>query len=154
LFFENNVEGNTWGFELSSDVQLAEKWRLHAAYRLLQADLRVKPGEFDFNNALNETSDPQQQAQVRNSVDLRNDLQLDAGLRWVDNRIANDAGVPRLVPHYTELDLRIAWRVRAGLTLSIAGQNLLHGEHVEYGKPGPVRTALERQVFGRIDWLH
>jgi iron complex outermembrane recepter protein len=154
LFFENNVEGDTWGFELSSDVQLTGKWRLHAAYRLLQADLRVKPGEFDFNNALSETSDPQQQAQVRNSVDLPNDVQLDAGLRWVDNRVANDAGVPRLVPHYTELDLRIAWQVRTGLTLSIAGQNLLHGEHVEYGRPSPVRTALERQVFGRIDWRH
>jgi iron complex outermembrane receptor protein len=154
LFFENNVEGDTWGFELSTDVQLTEAWRLHAAYRLLQADLRVKPGEFDFNNALNETSDPQQQAQVRSSVDLPNDVQLDAGLRWVDNRIANDAGVPRLVPQYTELDLRIAWRVNAGLELSIAGQNLLHGEHVEYGIPSPQRTALERQVFGRIDWWH
>ena len=154
MFFENNVEGDTWGFELSSDVQLREGWRLHAAYRLLEQDLRVKPGEFDFNNALNETSDPQQQAQLRSSIDLPHNIELDAGLRWVDNRIANDAGVPRLVPHYTELDLRIAWRFREGLELSIAGQNLLHGEHVEYGIPSPTRTTLGRQVFGRIDWRH
>ena len=152
LFFQNNLVGETWGFELSADVQPQERWRLHAAYRLLQEDIRVRPGEFDFNNALNETADPQQQALLRSSWDLPGNFGLDAALRWVDNRTANEAGVPRLVPHYTELDLRLAWHPSDAVELSIAGQNLLHSEHVEYGIPGPARTALERQVFAEVRW--
>jgi iron complex outermembrane receptor protein len=154
FFFENNLEGDTWGFELSADAQPLEHWRLHAAYRLLQEDLRVVPGEFDFNNALNETADPQQQAQLRSSLDLPGNLSLDTTLRWMDRRIANNAGVPTLVPDYTELDLRLAWKPTPSLELSLAGRNLLHSGHVEYGVPGPERVALQRQVYGSVIWRH
>jgi iron complex outermembrane recepter protein len=154
FFFENNLEGTTWGFELSADAQLLERWRLHAAYRLLQEDLRVVPGKFDFNNTLNETADPEQQAQLRSSLDLPGNLALDATFRWVDNRIANNSGVPALVPAYTELDVRLAWRPTPAVELSLAGRNLLHSEHVEYGVPGPARVALRRQVYGSVTWRH
>jgi iron complex outermembrane recepter protein len=78
LFFENNLEGETHGFELSATFQALERWRVHRGYRLLEEDIRVKPGQFDFNNALNETSDPEQQLSVRSSLDLGSNVELDA----------------------------------------------------------------------------
>jgi iron complex outermembrane receptor protein len=154
LFFENDLEGETHGFELSATFQALERWRLYGGYRLLEEDIRVKPGRMDFNNALNETSDPEQQLSVRSSLDLGSNVELDAGLRWVDKRTANDAGTPRLVPDYMELDIRLAWSPSRSLELSLVGQNLLHAHHPEFGIPSPVRVEIERSVYGKAVWRY
>lgn len=154
FFFENNLEGETYGFELSADVQLLDRWRLHAAYRLLQEDIRVKPGRTDFNNALNETSDPQQQISVRSSVELPQDVELNTALRWVDTRRINNVGLPAAVPDYMELDLSLNWHPTQTLELALVGQNLLHDHHPEYGSPGPARVEIERSIYGKVVWRY
>lgn len=150
FFFANNLEGETYGFELSGDVQLLDNWRLHGGYRLLKEDIRVKPGRFDFNNALNETADPEQQFTLRSAVDLPQHVQLDADLRWVDNRTINNSGVPANVPSYVDLNLRLGWHPTDALEISLIGQNLLHDRHPEYGVPGPARIEIERSIWGRL----
>jgi iron complex outermembrane receptor protein len=154
FFFENNLEGETYGFELSTTFQALDRWRLHGAYRVLQADIDVKAGRTDFNNALNETNDPQQQLSLRSSLDLPGSVQLDAGLRWVDTRTVNDIGTPRTVPDFTELDVRLAWNPTRALELSLVGRNLLDGEHPEFGVPGPARVEIERSVYGKLVWRY
>ncbi|MEJ0057649.1 MAG: hypothetical protein WDN75_19590 [Bacteroidota bacterium] len=54
------------------------------------------------------------------------------------------------VPSYAELDARIAWQMSSKIELSIAGRNLLHDEHVEYGAPGPAQEAIQRSVYGKV----
>jgi iron complex outermembrane receptor protein len=81
LFYENNLEGHTYGLELSANYQLLDWWRLRAGYTHLRENLRVKSGEFDFNNALNETADPKHQFSVRSSMNLPHNIEFDAGLR-------------------------------------------------------------------------
>lgn len=154
FFFENNLEGETYGFELSADLQLLDRWRLHAAYRLLQEDIRVKPGRTDFNNALNETSDPQQQISVRSSVELPQDVELNTILRWVDTRRINNVGLPAAVPDYMELDLSLNWHPTQSLELALVGQNLLHDHHPEYSAPGPARVEIERSIYGKVVWRY
>ena len=56
------------------------------------------------------------------------------------------------VPSYFGLDSTLAWHVNKRLELSIAGQNLLHEYHVEYGFPSPTREQIVRSVFARITW--
>ncbi len=152
LFFENNLEGETWGFEFSANIDLRDNWRVHAGYRLLQEDMRVKSGAFDFNNALNETSDPEQQALLRSSLELGENVEIDTSLRWVDNRTVNNAGVPALVPHFLALDLRLAWRPMDSIELSLVGRNLLDDQHPEYGVPSPGRGELERSAYAQVVW--
>jgi len=150
FFFANNLKGATWGFELSGDLQPLDRWRLHAGYRLLEENLHIKPGEVDFNNALNETADPQQQISLRSSVDLPRQVQLDTDLRWIDSRRINNSGVAAHVPSYVDLNLRLGWNVSHALELSLAGENLLHDRHAEYGVPGPQQIEIERTVWGRL----
>src|SRR5205807_7234327 len=61
IFFQNNLEGETHGLELSASYQMLGWWRLHAAYDLFQEHIHVKPGAVDATGATNETADPQQQ---------------------------------------------------------------------------------------------
>jgi iron complex outermembrane receptor protein len=156
IVFDNALEGETHGFELAVTYQLLEWWRLHGGYDFLKEDLHVQPGEVDATNATNETADPEQQVSLRSSMDLPREVELDAALRWVDQLHINNGptGGPviGIVPSYLELDARLAWHATKRLEFSLAGQNLLHPYHVEYGFPSPAREAIERSVFGKVTW--
>jgi iron complex outermembrane receptor protein len=152
VFYENNLEGQTYGFELAPTYQLFDWWRLHGGYDLLKEDIRVKPGKVDLNHALGETADPQQQFSLRSSMDLPQHMELDARLRWVDTLHNNNGSNPGTVPSYFELDARLSWRPVKRLELSIVGQNLLHDQHPESGFPGPTREEIARSVYGQVSW--
>jgi len=154
LFFANNLEGDTYGLEFSGNYQVSDGWSLHAGYTLLEEHLRVKPGQFDLDNALNETADPKHQFSIRSSLNLPRRVELDTGLRWVDTLHTNNGPIIGTVPSYFELDSRVAWHVSARLELSLAGQNLLHSHHPEYGYPDPTRVEIQRSVYGKFAWRY
>ena len=153
LFYENNLEGETYGFELSLNYQLLEWWRLKLGYTLLREDIRVKSGAVDFNNALNETADPENRFSIRSSMNLPHGLELDAGLRWVDSFRYNTSGTAATVPAYWELEARLAWHVNENWEIAVVGQNLLHDQHAEYvvSSPNP-REEIRRSVYAKVSY--
>jgi iron complex outermembrane recepter protein len=156
VFFQNNLEGDTYGLELSATYQLLEWWRLHLGYDFLDENITVRPGATDATGAANETADPRHQFGLRSSMDLPRGVTFDAALRWVDTlRIDNGpTGGPVVgtVPSYFELDSRVAWRISSKLELAVTGQNLLHPQHPEYGFPSPTREEIVRSVYARLTW--
>jgi iron complex outermembrane receptor protein len=148
--FQNNNEGNTYGFEYSATYQPVDWWRVRGGYDLLKEDIHVKPGDVDLFGSLAETADPQQQFSVRPSLDLMKNLELDSALRWVDTLHNNNGATPGTVPSYFELDARLAWRLNKRIELSVVGQSLLHDQHPEYGFPGPTREQIPRSVYGKV----
>jgi iron complex outermembrane recepter protein len=154
LYFANNLEGDTYGLEFSGNYRLTEDWSLHAGYTLLRENIRVKPGEYDLNDALNETADPKDQFSIRSAIKLPRRAEFMATLRWVDTLHTNNGPTPGTVPSYFELDTRLAWHVTERLELSIAGQNLLHNRHPEYGFPDPARVEIERSAYGKLAWRY
>ena len=154
VFFQNNLEGNTHGVELTMNYQPLDWWRLHAGYDLLNEHIYVKPGEVDETGGLNETADPENQVFVRSAMDLPGNLQLDGALRWIDELTINSGPtggpVAGKVPSYFELNCRLAWRPTSRLELSLVGENLLHSHHPEYGFPSPTREEIERSIFGKV----
>ncbi len=152
LYFQNNLEGHTYGAELSGNYQVLDHWNVHLGYDLLQEHLHVKPGQFDLDDALNETSDPQQQVSLRSSATLIENVEFDTALRWVDALKTNNGATTGIVPSYFGLDARLAWHGARGLELSLACQNLLQRRHVEYGFPSPSRELIGRGVYAKIAW--
>ena len=150
--FDNDLEGDTYGFELTANYQALDWWRVSVAYDLLKEHLRPRPGTTDLNNALNETSDPAHQAMLRSTMDLPHGIQFDGTLRWVDSLAVNNNGQVATVPSYAELGLRIGWHVNDNWEVSVVGQNLLDRRHPEFGLPGPLRVEIGRQVYGKIVW--
>ena len=150
LVFQNNLEGETYGMELSVTYQSLAGWRLRGGYNLLEEHLRVRAGQVDFGNALNETADPEQQLSLRSSIDLLKNGQLDVALRWVDTLHNNNGPFAGTVPSYFEADVRLGWRLSERFELSLVGQNLLHDRHPEYGFPSAAREEISRSVFGRV----
>lgn len=151
LFFANNVEGHTEGAELTTTLKVLEQWSLHLGYDFLDEHIRVKPGQYDFSNGLNETADPRNQVNLRSSLALRR-VDFDLALRWVDELTINNGPMIGKVPQYAELDSRLAWHASGHWEVSVAGRNLLHSRHVEYGFPFPTRVEIERNVYGKVAW--
>jgi iron complex outermembrane receptor protein len=149
--FGNNLEGQTYGLELSGNYQVFENWRLHAGYNLLKEDIHAKPGFVDVAGGNYETADPQQQWSLRSSVNITRDVDMDATLRWVDelHMVQSPTDGPALgtVPSYIELDARVGWRATKHLELAVVGQNLLHDHHVEYGFPNASQEEIARSVY-------
>jgi iron complex outermembrane receptor protein len=154
LVFANDLEGENHGAEVAFDFRPVQSWRLHADYRFLKESIHVKPGRFDLNNALNETSDPEQQWMLRSSWDVTERLEVSAAWRWVDDRPTHSGATPGFVPSYSDLDLRVAWRPTDNLELAIVGRNLLHDQHPEYGYPAPDRVEIERRWFAKVSWRY
>lgn len=152
LFFQNNLEGHTYGVELSINYQALPWWRLHGGYDPIRENIRVRRGQFDLSKGRNETADPHQRFSLRSSMDLPNRMELDAALRWVDTRDINNGPTIGTVPSYLEMDLRLSWRPSERLELSVVGQNLLHSHHPEYGFPQPTRIEIQRNVYGKLSW--
>jgi len=153
IVFENNLKGETWGFELSADYQIFDWWRLHGGYNFLQENIYVKSGQHDINNAYNETADPENQIFLRSSMNLPYHLELDLDGRWVDSFQYNTGvnGVAGTMPSYFEMDARLAWHVGKHWEFSIVGQNLLHDRHVEYISPSPTpEEEIARSVYGKV----
>ncbi|HVU17863.1 MAG TPA: TonB-dependent receptor [Candidatus Didemnitutus sp.] len=154
FYFENNLEGDTYGAEWSANWQVLPAWRLHAGYTLLRENLWVRAGAFDYNNALNELGDPEQRWNLRSSFDLPHGIAVDADLRWVDDRPLNNAGEIVTIPSYTELDVQVAWKVTRHLELALVGRNLLHGQHLEYGisNATSIPEEIQRSIYGKASW--
>lgn len=154
FYFSNNVEGSSDGVEITGTYQVSEAWSLHLGYTLLKEHLRVRAGAFDLSNALNETADPQHQVSLRSSLNLMRRLEFDTALRWVDSLRTNNGPTPGSVPPYAELNARLAWHATGRLEFSIAGENLLHNRHPEYGFPDPARVQIERSAYGKVAWRY
>ncbi|HUR44534.1 MAG TPA: TonB-dependent receptor, partial [Candidatus Saccharimonadales bacterium] len=144
----NNLYGETYGFEISPTWQVTEWWRLQAGYSLLKMQLHKRPASNDSTSESDERRNPQNQFSLRSGMDLGNDVQFDAALRYVDNLPAMS------VSSYLELDLRLGWMPIKNLEFSISGQNLLHAHHSEFNPSflQTQRAEVERSVYGKITW--
>ena len=145
LVFRNGQKGRTYGAELTADYRVTNWWRLRAGHTELRTRIRPKPGSTDTSEGKAEAADSNHYFTLRSSFDLPKHFEFDPAFRYV-SRITNPMTA---VPGYSELNLRLAWRPQGKVELSVVGQNLLHGHHVEFGVP-PTVQEIERTVFLRV----
>lgn len=147
----NGLKGKSYGVEWTGEVAVTQQWRWRAGYTLLRKDLRLKPGSRDLNQGRSEISDPKHQAQLGTSIDLGSRVEFDATARWIGAVPTFATNALGRLPAYSELDARLAWRMREDLELALIGHNLLDRRHPEAGAAA-TRRELERSVSGKVTW--
>lgn len=141
--FANNLEGQSYGGELTLGWTPLYWLNLHAFYGLVKIDVEPRPGSNDQRSeATIEGGTPQQSAGVRLSVQPLDPLSVDAFVRYVDRLPAVK------VPQYTEMNLRVGWQFRPELGLALVGENLLDARHAE----SATTTEAQRSVFLELLW--
>jgi iron complex outermembrane receptor protein len=126
----NGIKGETYGLELSASWKPLDWWGLHGAYTFLEMSLEDKYGigvsVADFENRA-----AQHRVSLRSNMNLAANWELDAWLRYV-TELPGDAASNSYVDAYASVDLRLGWRPRKDLELSLAGRNLFDKRHYEF----------------------
>jgi len=139
----NDFEGETYGVELSGNWRATGWWRFRGGYTYLQKDLRATSPT--ANPSVREGNDPENQFLVQSIVDLPAHFQFDVVGRYVDT-LANPN-----VPSYFTCDVRVAWRYKDSLEISLVGQNLWDNQHPEFGAAA-ARQEIPRSIYGKVTW--
>jgi iron complex outermembrane receptor protein len=139
--FENLGRGIARGIEVWGSWMALPGWRLAGGGVVQRIDTGVQAGSMDASGRAGlATNDPRSYFSLRSSHDLAAGWQADLALRFVGS-------LPQpAVPAYHELDARLAWQARPDLELALAGRNLLHPSHAEFGETG-MRQKFERTLM-------
>lgn len=142
----NEMDGETYGFEVSGSYNISPFWRMQGSYSFLQMQLHSGPNTRAGSDSDIEGGSPHNQAYVQSSWDIRHDMEFDVIGRYVDNLPAID------VSNYVSLDLRLGWRPNENWEFAIYGRNLLEEHRLEYVGTDTLETEVDRGVFAQAVW--
>jgi iron complex outermembrane receptor protein len=146
---QNALKGTSWGYELAADWQMLDWWSWRGTYTYFNLDLRTSDGGTDQATIqLLEGNAPQHQFTLRSQMNLPNQVEFDVGLRFVD-ALENPH-----VPAYTTFDVRLSWKPKPNLELSLIGLNLLEPRHAEFAATQVTtpQREVQRSVYAKISW--
>jgi len=139
---DNNLNGQSWGFELAGYWQATSNWVLQGAYTFLETDIQQSlPDVGGEESILVRASHPRNQVSIRSSLDITPQFDMDLWLRYVAPLKDSD------ISEYASMDARLAWHPSDQIELSIVGQNLLEPQHAEFSS-----IEIERSFYVKLDW--
>jgi iron complex outermembrane receptor protein len=147
IVYANVFTGTTTGLEALVTIRPHSRWDLTAAYSWFHLGLQDHLDGV-ANDDLQFAETPHHQLSLRSFFTLSPRLELDASTYYV-SAVASQ-GVPR----YIRTDARLAWQLRPGIELSIAGRNLGNEHQIEIRTPAelPAVTPSSRTIVGTIQW--
>lgn len=147
-YFYNDMDGQSYGFELNSELKMSERWRLRGAYSFVKMALHGDSRSVAQTYAAAvEGQTPNNQLYLTSSMDLSKCVQLDATWRYADWLPTGD------ISYYNVADVRLAWTPRKHLTFEVVGRNLLMEEHYERGAlPYSSVNPVPAEVYGAVTW--
>lgn len=129
---------NSGGMELYMKYGITDAWELSGNYTY--AAIRDSSSIINF---------PRNSVYLQSSFDLNACVDLDLIWRYRDNiPISNTRA-------YNDMDIRLAWRPRKNMELSLVGRNLLNPSHFEEGFDSSLgfhAGQVQRELFGTIQW--
>ena len=146
VLIDNKMDGDGYGVEIACNWFVQDWWRISSAYTLVYVQLQRDSDSNDVNSEGIGRTTPHQQYFIRSSMDLPKDIQFDVDFRYVDNVTSRD------VPHYTSVNVRLAWNPVSNLELSLVGQNLFDPSHLEFDPEflKSLPTENERSFYGKV----
>jgi len=156
LSFGNRDEIRAYGAELLARARPVDRWQLTAAW----THTNESGAESGFLRA---QTVPRHQLRLSSFLDLPGNVELDMDAYYV-GRVTQTSSTPAVeVSGYWRHDLRVAWWPRPDLELSLVGQNLFDGQHLEYAvlftkNAAPVQDfggnlyEIQRAWYAQLAW--
>ncbi len=145
LKFANSNKGKTYGFEAATIWQMTDWWRWETNYSLLHTRID------ETQNT--EGVSPQHKLSIRALINPIDQVDLDLWLRYNGSTkaITPRSFSSQIINEYVTLDVRLAWKPKSNIELSLVGQNLLADKHLEYFDENFVNPSyVPRSVYGKI----
>ncbi len=126
--FGNRATARSEGAEVTISGSILRNWRLRGTYSFLSLRTAAEPPGTSISTVEAGLS-PRHQFSLRSEWDVSDALEADVWLRHVS---ALPTGA---VPAYTDLDLRIAYRISPAVEATLLGNNLLRSRRLEFFQP-------------------
>lgn len=142
--FQNNMKGETHGFEVLTSWNINPDLKVTANYSLLRLSMTA----VDPTQESAEDNYPQQMANIHAAWNINEEWALDTTLYYMDKLSGTN------VDAHTRVDANLAWKIRDGLNFNLIGQNILGAaSHREYGSSTDINASeVQRSVFGKLTW--
>jgi iron complex outermembrane receptor protein len=152
----NGLDARTSGVEVAAEWHAMPWWRIQPVVSWLHAEATSRSSDpITTEDATRfARNSPRVQWSLRSSMNLPARTQFDLWLRRTGG--IGSANFGSLIPAYTTLDLRLAWRAAPGLELSLVGQNLLESLHREI-LPDLLPSQplqVERAFYAKVRWQY
>ncbi len=144
---DNSLEGEVYGFEVTSQWQPLPQLKLAGSYSYLGVDLQPTkintfiPQNFSSEGDLDAEGEPNHVLSARAYINLPKNLEFDILYYFTSNNSA------RNVPSFHRLDLRLGWKPIKELELSLVGQNIADETHFELNELLERATQTERSYY-------
>ena len=142
----NSINGATYGFELAANWNVTPAWRLAGSYSFLVTELHRGFGVDPTLERVFEGTSPRNQFQIHSYYDVTKNLELNAGLYYVENLRTGD------IPSYIRIDAGATWRPTTNVEVTVGVQNLLDPQHPEFnsGLFFNQTTEVPRVVYAQV----
>lgn len=124
-FVGNEGSGRAYGGEVMISGQLTPWWQVESSYSYLNLRDQSPPQTLSFAS---DGNSPFHQFRLRSDMDFNDRVSLGAFVHYVS------AARNRERTAYTDVNLKLTYRLNSQLELSLAGRNLLDKRHLEYGE--------------------
>ena len=154
IVFDNKMEGESWGVEVYGSWRPLDWWKLQAWYAYVQLDLDLDGDSLaqpliPLGSEQIERGAPDHTVQLRSTMDLPFETELDLAYWWVDEVDALD------VDAYSRFDVRLGWKPISSVELAFVGQNLTDEGHVEWGTEFAYQASrVPRTFYGTLTWSY
>lgn len=144
----NNNYGESYGFELATNWQAKDWWKLSANYAFITLDLHTKPGHSDIFFVADEGRTPKNTFSLGSHMNLPHNVEFDNFLYYVDNLSTVN------IDNYIRFDTRVGWKPMDGVELSLVGQNLFD-DHQEFDESLYSTPAeIGRTYYGKVTFRY
>ncbi len=145
--FDNQMEANSYGVELTAKWQISQDWQLTGAYTWLDIDPKMNSSSNDTISARDEKEGtPSQQFQIHSSWNINNQIAWNMSLYYVGD-IEGDDNQFTHVSSYNRFDTHLRWSFSNGATMKLGSQNLLDNKHLEYSSGQVHSNQVPRSLY-------
>jgi iron complex outermembrane receptor protein len=149
------MHGESHGIEITANWKVRDWWSISPGFAIAREHFHTDPQSTDTQTVLfTEGSSPDYPIQLRSHIDLRRNLAWDVSAYFVD-ALSNQGPLGNVkIPSYTRLDSGLTWKLGERLSLSVVGQNLLKGRHLEFeDSGGSMQSGLvKRSAYAKLTW--
>jgi iron complex outermembrane receptor protein len=155
LTYGNLMYGESHGIEMAANWKVTGRWELSPGFAFEALHLHLDPRSEDQQTVpFAQGNSPRKMGQLRSHMELWKRWSWDASAYYVDPLTNQGFSGTVRIPAYTRLDTGLTWKALERLTLSVAGQNLLKRNHVEFEDFfGSMQSdEIKRSGYVRLIW--
>ena len=142
LIFNNNLEAEVHGLELSGQWRPLDNWLLSGAYSYLEISMYPL-------NSMVVPSGESAEGEPKHLFNLRSYLELPYNFEFDTMFYYQSAHPNRNLNPFGRVDVRLAWKPRPNVEFALVGQNLQEAQHREFTDQDEFNSETQRSFYAK-----